>query len=200
MSLIFKKDELILIKKIWLANQKAKEDAIVFYCYITKKFSGWKKHTFIISQLLYGRRPVTAQQGSPLRVTPVTHSQGVSNMGSHLVPRVSSLFIYLCIILSFLGPHSWHMEVPRLGVESELLLPAYTTATATLDPSHVWDLHLSSQQRGILNPRSEARDRTCNLMVPSRICFHCSTTGTPQGCILIPSSFRLWAKFSSLKL
>ena len=26
------------------------------------------------------------------------------------------------------------MEVPRLGVESELLLPAYTTATAMLGP------------------------------------------------------------------
>ena len=29
----------------------------------------------------------------------------------------------------FLGPHLWHMEVPRLGVEWELQLPAYTTAT-----------------------------------------------------------------------
>ena len=27
---------------------------------------------------------------------------------------------------SFLGPHVWHMEVPRLGAESELQLPAYT--------------------------------------------------------------------------
>ena len=27
------------------------------------------------------------------------------------------------------------MEVPRLGVKSELQLPAYTTATATQDPS-----------------------------------------------------------------
>ena len=27
------------------------------------------------------------------------------------------------------------MEVPRLGVHSELLLPTYTTATATWDPS-----------------------------------------------------------------
>ena len=27
------------------------------------------------------------------------------------------------------------MEVPRLGVESELWLPAYTRATATPDPS-----------------------------------------------------------------
>ena len=30
------------------------------------------------------------------------------------------------------------MEVLRLGVESELQLPAYTTATATPDPSHVY--------------------------------------------------------------
>ena len=32
----------------------------------------------------------------------------------------------------FLGPHPLHMEAPRLGVESELQLPAYTTATATV--------------------------------------------------------------------
>ena len=35
----------------------------------------------------------------------------------------------------FLGPHLWHMEVLRLGVELELQLPAYTTATATPDVS-----------------------------------------------------------------
>ena len=34
----------------------------------------------------------------------------------------------------FLGLHLWHMEVPRLGAELELQLPAYTTATATPDP------------------------------------------------------------------
>ena len=39
-------------------------------------------------------------------------------------------FIYFC----FLGLHSQHVEVPRLGVEPELHLPAYTTATATPDP------------------------------------------------------------------
>ena len=31
----------------------------------------------------------------------------------------------------------------------------------------------------ILNPLSEARDQTQNLMVTSRICFYCTTTGTP---------------------
>ena len=49
------------------------------------------------------------------------------------------------------------MEVTRLGVESELLLPAYTTATATQDPSLVCDLHHSSGQCQIRNPLSGAR-------------------------------------------
>ena len=31
----------------------------------------------------------------------------------------------------FLGLPLWHIEVPRLGVELELWLPAYTTATVT---------------------------------------------------------------------
>ena len=60
------------------------------------------------------------------------------------------------------------MEIPRLEVKSELQLPAYTTATATQDPSSVCDPHHSSGQHRILNLRSEARDRTWVLMVPSR--------------------------------
>jgi len=50
------------------------------------------------------------------------------------------------------------MEVPRLGVKSELQLLAYATDIAILDPSHVSDLYHSSQQGGILNPMSKARD------------------------------------------
>ena len=45
----------------------------------------------------------------------------------------------------------WHMEVPRLGVSWELLLLAYTRATAVWDPSRVCDLPHSSWQRWILN-------------------------------------------------
>ena len=56
------------------------------------------------------------------------------------------------------------MEVPRLGVRSELQLLAYTTATATPDPSFVCNLHHSSWQHQILNPLSEARDGTCVLV------------------------------------
>ena len=69
-------------------------------------------------------------------------------------------FLLLFSIFFFLGPHPSHMEVPRLGVERELQLPAYTTATVTRDPSHVCNLHHSLRQHRILNPLSEARDRT----------------------------------------
>ena len=67
------------------------------------------------------------------------------------------------LIFVFLGPHTQHMEVPRLGVKLELQLPAYTTATATPDLSHVFNLHSSSWQHQILNPLIKARDQTCIL-------------------------------------
>ena len=54
------------------------------------------------------------------------------------------------------------MEVPRLGVEVELQLPAY--ATARLDLSLICDLHHTLRQRQILNPLSESRDQTQVLM------------------------------------
>ena len=87
------------------------------------------------------------------------------------------LFIYL-FILVFLGPHPGHMEVPRLGVESELQPPAYTRATATPEPSLVFNLHHSSWQYQILNPLSKGRDQTHNLVVPSWIRFCCATVET----------------------
>ena len=68
-------------------------------------------------------------------------------------------------VFIFLGPHLWHIEIPRLGGESELLLLAYTTVTAMADPSRLCDLHHSSRQGRFLNPPSEARDQTRILMV-----------------------------------
>ena len=72
-----------------------------------------------------------------------------------------------------------HMEVPRLGVQSELQLLAYIRATAMWEPSPICDLYHSSRQCWILNPLNETRDRTYNLIVPSQICFCCASTGTP---------------------
>ena len=61
------------------------------------------------------------------------------------------------------------MEVPKLGVESELQLLAYTTATATLDLSRVCDLHYRPWQCQILNSVSEAGDQTQVLWDTSRV-------------------------------
>ena len=72
----------------------------------------------------------------------------------------------------FIGPHPWHMEVPRPEVELELEPLAYTTATATPDGSHVFNLHHSSQKCQIINPLSEARDQTCVLIGTSQIRFY----------------------------
>ena len=87
-------------------------------------------------------------------------------------PHVYSIFLLLLLSFIFLGPNPQPMEVPRLGVELELWLPAYTTATATIDPSHICDLHHSSWQHRILHPLIEARDQTCILTDASHIGFH----------------------------
>ena len=52
-------------------------------------------------------------------------------------------FTYLLtyLLCFFLGPHLWHVEVPRLGVKAELQLPAYATAPAMQDLSYICDLH-----------------------------------------------------------
>ena len=65
--------------------------------------------------------------------------------------KTTSIFLQF-LFFFFFGLHPWHMEVPRLGVECELQLPAYATATAKPDPSHVCNLYHSSQQCQILNP------------------------------------------------
>lgn len=67
------------------------------------------------------------------------------------------------------------MEVPRLGVELELQMLAYTTATATRDPSHT-----AHWQCWIPDSLSKARDQTRILMDPSWIHFCCAMTGILQ--------------------
>ena len=87
------------------------------------------------------------------------------------------LFIYLLSFFFFSGPHLWHLEVPRLGVNRSCSCQlADVTATATTDPSRVCNLHHSSQQCQILNPGSEARDQTRVLMDSSQIRCHSYTS------------------------
>ena len=99
----------------------------------------------------------------------------------YLIHCIYFYFILLLLLfLVFLGLHLWHMEVPRLGVQSELQLLGYTTATATPDPSRICNLNHSSRQRWILNTLSKARDWTHSLMVPRQIRLYCTMMGTPD--------------------
>ena len=59
-----------------------------------------------------------------------------------------------------------HMDVSGLGVESELLLQAYTTATATPAPSRICDEHCSLRQRQILNPLSKTSLLMATMLGP----------------------------------
>ena len=93
------------------------------------------------------------------------------NTGNGIPLDFISIYLYIYLFY-FLGPHLQHMEAPRLGVESELQLPAYTTATATQNPVCVCDLHHSSQKHQILNPLSKARDQTPILMGTSWVRYH----------------------------
>ena len=79
-----------------------------------------------------------------------------------------SLFAWFgvfCLFVSwFLGQRPQHIEVPRLGVELELQLPAYTADMAMQDLSCVCSLHHGSLQHRVLNPLREAGDGTHVLM------------------------------------
>ena len=57
------------------------------------------------------------------------------------------------------------------------------------DPSHVCNLHHSPRQRRIINPLSKGRDRTCNLMVPSRICYPLCHDGNSERLLLKDPKF-----------
>ena len=95
-----------------------------------------------------------------------------------LVYTVFFFCLFVCFVLfPILWPQPWHMELPRLGVQSELQLLSYATATATWNLSHFCDLQHSSRKRRILNPLSKARDRTCLLMDTSQIINPLSRNG-----------------------
>ena len=93
--------------------------------------------------------------------------------------------VYLLIYL-FLGPHPWHLEVPGLGVSSELHLPAYATVTQ----HQIWAASVtyttSHGQCRILNPLRRDSDQTCVLMDTPRVRFLWVRKGTLQLVIVNP--------------
>ena len=113
---------------------------------------GWLEERCPQAPVVLLRNPVNIPQFTKLLSFPLI-SPYSCHRGWGAASSQGNMFSFCFFSLfCFLGPHPWHTKVPRLGVESELQLPAYTTATATLDLQH------SLQQRWILNPLNKAGD------------------------------------------
>ena len=110
----------------------------------------------------------------------------LSNTGNFLSLIIAVLVgVKWCLFLFFLGPHVWHMEVPRLGVELELQLLAFATDRAMPHLSHICNLYCSLWQCSILKLLSKARDRTLILMDSSQIFNLLSHNGNSRNGYLI---------------
>ena len=94
----------------------------------------------------------------------------IYSWGLSLVPLEQWSFFFFFFFFFFfciLGPYLRHMEVPRLRVTLELLLPVYTTAIAMQDPTLICNLHHSSRQCQSLihSARSGIKPATSWLLV-----------------------------------
>ena len=97
----------------------------------TRSFLSWVSREFLKPTMEDGRQSVL---GKGVACSKLQRTERSNNLWESLVWW--ELFLFVCLFLGL----NLQMEVPRVGVTSELQLPAYTTATATGDPSHVCDL------------------------------------------------------------
>ena len=99
-------------------------------------------------------------------------SNSNENFNKRIEDTQENIWIIKCLFrATFLAYES------SLEVESELQLPAYTTATATWELNCICHLHHSSQQSRILNALSKARDQTRVLMDTSQVRYCWATNG-----------------------
>ena len=83
-------------------------------------------------------------------------------------------FFFFCFFRTAPWAYGSSQDRGQIGVQ----LLAYTTATATPDPSRVYGLHHSTWQHQTLNPLREAKNPARILMDTSWIHFHYATIGT----------------------
>ena len=143
--------------------------------------------------------PKSLQAGDPRRVKASVQVQRQEK--THVPAQVwggSSLFQQFCSSLVFIwlneAPPSIRKASDLLSWLREMFLFSFVFCLFRATPSvyggsqaRGWigaaavSLHHSSRQRQILNPLSEARERTCVLMDTRQIPFHRATTGALTG-------------------
>ena len=129
----------------------------------------WQRH------LAYcARVGVSAMSPPPVSLTWGSHPRCQKSEGFILVYPPPFFFV-------FLVSHLWQLEVPRLGVESEMQLPACTTATATRDPSLCRSVTYTAAQGNArsLTHWTRARIEPESSWILVGFWTHWVTTGTP---------------------
>ena len=87
----------------------------------------------------------------------------------------SKLFLFLMLFRAAPMAYEGSQARGQIGATAACLHHSHKMP----DLSRICDLHHHrSQQHWNLNPMSKFRDQTRNLVVTSRICFPCATTGT----------------------
>ena len=89
-------------------------------------------------------------------------------------------FFVCCFVFFRAAPVAYGGSQVR--VESELLLLAYTRATATQDPSRICNLHHSSLPHGSLTHWARPGIRPTSSCILIRFANHWATMGTPTTC------------------
>ena len=96
----------------------------------------------------------------------------------------------------------WHMEVPSLGVQSELQLLTYATATATQDPSHAATSVTYATAHcnvGSLTHWVRSGINFYILMDSSQVGYHWAMKGTPAITFLMLHICSYFSSFGALK-
>jgi len=82
---------------------------------------------------------------------------------------------FICLFRATLMAHGISQARGRIGATVARLHHSHSN----MGPSHIGNLHHSSQQHQILNPRREARDQTHVLTDTRRVHYHWAAMGTP---------------------
>ena len=115
-----------------------------------------------------GQEP--SRQSKQHECRPRFHRWGGQGSFIHSFVQPIFFFFFFCFLLFRVIPAVYGSSQVRGWMKLELQLLAYTTATATPDLSHIFNLCHSSPQCWILNPLSGARDWTCILVNTSQVC------------------------------
>ena len=113
-----------LIAEVLIKGMVSVSSDLFYSCYL----SLLRKLLYILAPPL---PPWSSFSGVPKMLSPGLKWPSLPQIKFNFQLSVMILFVCLFLFLfCFIRPHLQHMEVPRLGVESQLQLSAYTTATA----------------------------------------------------------------------